>query len=506
MNVSTLLTRSATRFPDNVALKNDRVETTYRDFDHRVSRLAASIRLAGLQEGSRVAILMRNRPEFLEVLFATFRAGLVAIPIGSRLRRGEIEFIVSHSGCEAIFHGSEVELPANPRANFLTIGPSDYEAFLGSGSVRPMSDQPVESGSPAWLFYTSGTTGQPKGAVLTHGNLVRMVMACLADIADYRPDDVVLHAAPLSHGAGLHSLAAVARSSTHLVPEWSSFDPGEVLRIVNSARVSVISFLTPTMIFRLVGGVNARTSRKLALRLIVYGGGPAYAEDMRRAVDVLGPVFVQLYGQGESPMTITYLPREDHLSEDRLNTVGIPHPDLEVTILDDRDQPLPAGVAGEVCVRGDVIMSGYWADPEATAAALRGGWLRTGDIGSFDRRGYLRLLDRKKELIISGGANIYPREVEDVLLLHPAVKAVAVVGLPDRYWGETVHAVVVTHPDISVDPRELIEFCRGQIASYKKPHSVEFVSELPVSGVGKVLKRELRASAIARRTQEIPHK
>jgi acyl-CoA synthetase (AMP-forming)/AMP-acid ligase II len=321
-----------------------------------------------------------------------------------------------------------------------------------------------------------------------------MVMACLANVTDYRASDRVLHAAPLTHGAGLYALAATARGAFHIVPPTPPFDPLAILDIAARLRATVVSFVTPTMVRLLLDAVDSGAPNPRSLRAIVYGGGPMYAEDLRRAQATFGMILTQIYGLGETPMTVTYLPASVPARQsEELATVGIAHPSVELRLLDEAGMEVRLGGIGEVCVRSPAVMLGYWNDTDATQEVLRDGWLHTGDVGRLDEAGYLYLLDRKKDLIVSGGSNIYPRELEEVLIAHPGVASVAVIGVPDRHWGESVHAVVVPEPGADLTAAELIAFCQARIASYKKPRTVEFVSELPVSGYGKVLKRELRA-------------
>jgi long-chain acyl-CoA synthetase len=270
-----------------------------------------------------------------------------------------------------------------------------------------------------------------------------------------------------------------------------------VFHLIERMRVTTIAFLAPTQIKMLLNGPYQSYDLS-SLRCIAYGGGPMYVEDMKQAVEAFGPVLVQIYGQGEAPMTISYLRREEHVThgdplvERRLASAGIPRTDVEVRIVDENDREMPAGETGEIVARGSVVMAGYWDRPDATAETLRGGWLHTGDIGMMDEQGYLYLLDRKKDMIISGGNNIYPREVEEVLLRHPAIYEVAVIGIPDPLWGESVKAIVALRPGMTITEEEVHVFCRQHLASYKKPRTVEFVPELPKNAYGKILKRELR--------------
>jgi acyl-CoA synthetase (AMP-forming)/AMP-acid ligase II len=493
MNVATLLARAARLSPDAPALGDGTSQVTYGELDNRVSRLADGLIRKGLEFGDRVAILMANRPEVLESLYACFRAGLVAVPINSRLHPDEVRYIVTQAGARAIVAGpAHGDSARDSGANFVINTGRDYEGLISDGDPRVV-DRNVATDSPAWLFYTSGTTGHPKGATLSHGNLVEMVMACLANVTDYRASDTVLHAAPMTHGAGLYALAGITRGAFHLVPPTPPFDPLVVLDTVARSRVTVLSFLTPTMVRLLLDAAVSGAPDIRSLRAIVYGGGPMYAEDLRRAQATFGLILTQIYGLGETPMTVTYLPRSVPAQEgQQLASVGTAHPNVELRLLDEAGADVPIGAMGEVCVRSGAVMLGYWNDAEATQEILKGGWLHTGDLGRLDESGYLYLLDRKKDLIVSGGSNIYPREVEEVLIAYRGVAAVAVIGVPDRHWGESVHAVVVPDPGVTLTAAELIAFCQTHIASYKKPRTVDFVTELPVSGHGKVLKRDLR--------------
>jgi long-chain acyl-CoA synthetase len=297
----------------------------------------------------------------------------------------------------------------------------------------------------------------------------------------------------MSHGSGLYILPTVAAGSTQWVPASRGFDEAEIDALLES-RNGVKFFAAPTMVMRLAAQLRG-TAR--GLKTIVYGGGPMYVADCLRALEVFGPRLTQIYGQGESPMTITVLPPAEHLGADparlaRLGSVGRAQTGVELAVLDADDRPVPPGATGEVCVRGDTVMAGYLGRPEASAQALARGWLHTGDLGRLDEAGYLTLVDRSKDLIISGGSNIYPREVEEALLRHPAVAEVAVIGVPDADWGESVLAVVVARAGQSLTREQLDDFLLGELARFKRPRHYEFTSELPKNATGKVLKRELR--------------
>jgi acyl-CoA synthetase (AMP-forming)/AMP-acid ligase II len=316
-------------------------------------------------------------------------------------------------------------------------------------------------------------------------------MNALADICDFQPEDVVLHVAPLSHGSGVYALPSIARAAKNVVYPGGSFDAEDVLATADRERVTIIAFVAPTMIHMLLDADPELTIP--SLRRVVYGGAPMDAGLAAAAIERFGRVFVQLYGMGESPMTITYLRAQDHRGK-ALSSAGIVRTDVEVRLVDEAGAPVGDGTEGEVCVRGDVVMLGYWNDSQANARTLRDGWLHTGDIGRFED-GYLYLVARKSDVIISGGSNIYPREVEDVLHLHPAIKEACVFGVPDPKWGESVVAAVVTTAPIETD--ELIEHCRAHIASFKKPKRIEFLDALPKNANGKILRRELRDQVIS---------
>lgn len=310
-------------------------------------------------------------------------------------------------------------------------------------------------------------------------------MNALADMCDFQPEDVVLHVAPLSHGSGLYALPAVARACSNVIHVGGSFQADDVLESMRRLGVTVVAFMAPTMIHMLL---ESDLAAPPLVRRIMYGGAPIDAGLVARAIDRFGPVFVQLYGMGESPMTITYLRPADHRGH-TVTSAGIPRTDVEVQVLDDVGNSVADGVEGEICVRGDIVMAGYWNDPDATARALRDGWLHTGDVGRFES-GFLFLLSRRNDVIISGGSNIYPREVEEALMQHPAVTDACVFGVPDDKWGESVVAAVVVDQPTTVD--SLLDTCREHIASFKKPSAVVFVDALPVSAYGKVLRREVR--------------
>ena len=485
MNPALWLERAARAAPAEVAIfKGEAAWAGYRELAHRVACLAAGLRgRAGLAPGDRVAIVMKNSPEYLQALYAIWWAGLAAVPVNAKLHPREVAFIVADSGAR------------------LTIESARQVAELAAAD-----EIPAAAGDPsalAWLFYTSGTTGRPKGAMLSHRNLAQMTFSYYADVDSVSRRGRLLHAAPLSHGSGLYNFTHLAAGAAQVVPESGAFEPDEVLALLDAHR-EVSFFAAPTMVKRLVEALPSPLGEGRGegrgLRTIVNGGGPMYLADLRAAMEAFGDErLAQIYGQGESPMTITALSKFHHADRahprhvERLTSVGTPHSVVEVAIRDAEGKDLAAGEVGEICVRGDVVMSGYWNNPEASAGALRGGWLWTGDLGTFDDDGFLTLKDRSKDLIVSGGSNIYPREVEEVLLAHPAVAEASVVGKPDREWGETVVAFVVARGE-PPPTAELDRLCLDHIARFKRPKEYRFVDRLPKNNYGKVVKTELRAA------------
>jgi len=520
VNVSQLLTKSAKTFPENLALVHGPKSLTYAQFNARVNRLANALCRLGIQQGDNVAILQYNYPETLESIFACFKVGCGAVPINFRLHPNEFAFIIDHSEAKAVILSPEFneaiigirERIPNVR-HLITLSCAqgeilDYEELLPVESDQ-FRDADVQPDDLAWLFYTSGTTGMPKGAMLTHRNLIATTMNFYADICPgFGPDDVVLHAAPLSHGSGIYALPNIGKAATNVILESKSFDPELIFKTIQEYRITNM-FAAPTMIKLMVESPAVDKYDHSSLRALNYGGAPMLVEDLKQAMARLGPCLVQLFGQGESPMTITYLPHRDHLLEGspdqmkRISSAGFPRTDVEVKIFDGNGSELSPGETGEIVTRSDLVMKGYWRNPEATAVTMKNGWLHTGDMGYMDEKGYLFIMDRSKDMIISGGENIYSREIEEVLIQHEAVREVAVIGVPDPQWGEAIKAVVARLPGQTATEEELISFCKNNIASYKKPKSIDFVDELPKNNYGKILKRDLRAKYWKEKTRKV---
>lgn len=494
MNIARLLARSAAAFPEWPALADgEQPVATYREFFERSQRLASTLRKRyKVQAGERVGFYCVNHPLLLEAMYAVWIAGGVVVPINAKLHPREARYILENSSAVACWidaghrHQGDGETPACPELDIDAI--ADYRDTTTLAMERRASDD------LAWLFYTSGTTGRPKGTMLSHGNLLQATLAFMAEVQAVQPHDVLLHAAPQSHGSGLYNFAYVARGGVNAVPVSRGFDEREVLSLT-ATWPGLSLFAAPTMVQRLVDAAEKDPEAAARIGTVVYGGGPMYLADIERAIKVMGYKFAQIYGQGEAPMTITALPR--HVMADtshpryreRLASVGYSQISVEVSIRNANGEELPVGEIGDICVRGPVVMQGYWNNPDATAAALRDGWLYTGDIGVFDEDGFLTLKDRSKDVIISGATNIYPREVEEVLLMHPRVREVSVVGTFDAEWGESVLAFVVGD---NVTAEELDALCLDNIARFKRPKHYRFIAELPKNNYGKVLKTALR--------------
>ncbi|HEU4645505.1 MAG TPA: long-chain fatty acid--CoA ligase [Burkholderiales bacterium] len=479
MNLAQLLHASARRLPQAPALaRGARTVASYGELSERVARLAGGLLRRGFARGDRVGLAMKNCPEYYEILFACWHAGLAAVPINAKLHAREFAYILENSGARICVVTPELEA---------AVPGGVPVASLALAEASPLAE--VAPGDLAWLFYTSGTTGVPKGAMLTHRNLLFASQAYFADIDRLGPGDAILHAAPLSHGSGLYGVPHFAAGALNVIPESGGFEPEEIFALIK-AHAGVSFFAAPTMIVRLLASRAAGAADLRNLKTISYGGAPMYVADCERAIELFGPRLYQLFGQGESPMTITGLPQADHAARRHLDSCGYARTGVEVRVFDAEDRELPPGEVGEIVTRSDCVMAGYWQDPKATAQTLRGGWLHTGDLGSLDAAGYLTIRDRSKDMIISGGANIYPREIEEVLLRHPAVAECSVIGRGHPEWGEEVVAFVVRRGEVS--PQDLDALCLEHIARFKRPRDYRFVDSLPKNNYGKVLKTDLR--------------
>ena len=488
VNVFAVLDQAASRFGERGALfHGERQLCTWSELRERALRLAASVQTLG-DRGARIAVATENRPEIVELMFAIWAAECVFVPINYKLHPREMADIVADSGASQVFASATIAAGLDLEVPVEIIGGPEYAARFDTAAAAAPSTDPA---TIAWLFYTSGTTGKSKGAMLSHRNLIAMTVAHLADFDSPDENSSLVHGAPMSHGSGLYVPPYVLRGARQVVPESGAFEPEEFLDLCDH-HPGCSAFLAPTMVQRLI---QTRQTRPRNLQTVVYGGGPMYVDSLKKAMAAYGPIFTQLYGQGEAPMTITGLRRQDHLNADDaiLGSVGYARSGVDVAVLGEDGTPAGIDEIGEIVCRGDVVMSGYWNNPAATAATIKDGWLHTGDMGSFDTRGYLTLRDRSKDVVISGGSNIYPREVEEVLLEHPGVLEVGVVGAPDPEWGEIVVAFIVTSGADDVDAVALDTHLLERIARFKRPKRYEFIDALPKNSYGKVLKRDLRA-------------
>jgi long-chain acyl-CoA synthetase len=509
MNLGDILTASALVHPENTALVWDegRGRRTYRELNERADALASALASGlGVQRGDRVALMMYNGPTLLETMFGIWKAGATVVPLNARFTPDEVAYHVADSASTVLIGGRDfaaqlIEMRPRIEAGTLVLegggeGAIDLDGIAAAhaGQAPPQVD--VADDDVAWIAYTSGTTGRPKGAMLTHGCLSFVAVSWLADLQRLEPEDVGLYAAPLTHGAGIMALAFTMKACTQVLLQPTGFDPARFLATIARERVTH-TWLVPTQVKMVLDHPGLDQADLSTLQTIVYGGAPMHVEHLKEAIRRIGPVFVQLFGQTETPMTATYLRREEHIVDgpgsERLASCGHVRSGMEVAILDAEDRRLPPGEIGEICVRGPAVMKGYWQRPEATAETLRNGWLHTGDIGRLDDHGYLYIMDRSKDMLISGGLNVYPREIEEVLLRHPGVTEVAVIGVPNEQWGETAMAVVVCADGAQVTEADLKDFASEHLAPYKKPRAFEFVASLPKTTYGKIDKKALRA-------------
>ena len=541
MNIALLLARAARAHPHAPALAHGtRVIAGYAALHERTARLAAGLAALGLKPGDRIALVMRNHPAYLELFLAAWHAGLVAVPVNSKLHPKELAFIFENCAAPVVFATANT-LSACEQGAALAAAASgvarqvigvESPAFAQLGAGVPLAMQARHDDDLAWLFYTSGTTGRPKGVMLSHGNLMAMTLNYFTNVDAIARADCIVHAAPMSHGSGIYLVPHLAQAACNVVPESGAFDADEIAALCHH-YTGVTLFAAPTMVKRLVeaplrgmddgaatgasGAAHANASLP-GLKTIVYGGGPMYVADIKAGMARFGQRFAQIYGQGEAPMTITASGKAIHSDtahpryEERIGSVGLPFAGVEVMVAGGNDRELPTGEIGEICVRGPVVMRGYWQNEAASAATLRNGWLHTGDVGAFDEEGFLTLKDRSKDLIISGGSNIYPREVEEALLLHPQVAEVSVVGRAHPEWGEEVIAFVVVRAapgsamagdtgaaragGMPLDAHALDAHCLDHIARFKRPKQYRFVDALPKNEAGKVLKTELRKQLV----------
>jgi long-chain acyl-CoA synthetase len=498
MNMALWLERTAQVMGDRPALMHGKeVVAQYATFARRSAGLAQCLGNKGVVPGDRVGLFAKNVPDYLTCLYAIWHAGAAAVPINAKLHPREAAWILVDAGARTCFVTDDLS-DGLAQVTDLPLRDIADAGFEADCRAEPLGLVPRDSSDLAWLFYTSGTTGKPKGVRITHGMLAATSLCYPVDVDPVRPEDAALYAAPMSHGAGIYAPIHVRMGAAHIVPPSGGFEAGEVLDLSQSHGATSM-FMAPTMVRRLTDAAKAAGRKGAGIKTIVYGGGPMYRADIEEASAWFGPKFVQIYGQGECPMAISALSREEVADRahprwgERLASVGRAQSQVEIAISDGEGGVLPAGEIGEIMVRGAPVMPGYWKNAEGTAKTIVNGWLMTGDVGRLDGDGYLTLADRSKDVIISGGTNIYPREVEEVLLTHPDVHEVSVIGRASVEWGEDVVAFVVAAPGREVDPAALDAHCLDQMARFKRPKDYVAVPELPKNNYGKVLKTALRA-------------
>jgi len=505
MNIASWLYQTARACPDAPAIRfGTELHATYGDFARRSAGMGRYLaEVLKVDRGDRVALFMHNCPEYLEILHAALWIGAVVVPINHKLHPREAAWIIGNAGAKvAITETGEIYPDAGDlKGECVECGMHDcglVKAAKDDASMTPPVDTAVDD--VAWLFYTSGTTGRPKGVMATHRNLMAMSLAYAMDVDAVSAKDNSLYAAPMSHGAGLYHFPILRAGGCHVIPRSCGFDPAEIAGLAQDLG-NLVFFAAPTMVKRQIAHATETGYDGTGIKTIIYGGGPMYLSDIDEALSRFGPRFVQIYGQGESPMTITVLPR--NLVADRTHpnasarrvSVGFAQAGVMVRVADEKMRDVPIGEVGEIVLAGDTLMKGYWRNPEATADTIVDGWLRTGDMGSMDPDGFVTLTDRSKDVIISGGTNIYPREVEETLLAHDQVFEVSVIGMPSAEWGEDVIAFVVLREGASCDAAELDNWCKSRMASFKKPKHYYFELDLPKNSYGKVLKTSLRERA-----------
>jgi acyl-CoA synthetase (AMP-forming)/AMP-acid ligase II len=485
MQIGSLIRRAALHYKDAPCLVEDDRVVSFREFDSLTDRLGNALLASGLAPGDRVGVLLPNGIDCLVAYYALAKAGLVRVSLNTRETEDNHRYKLQDSGSRAVIHGGgHDDLGVE-----IAIDPDGLRAALAGASAAPCAvDRALDA--PLRLGYTGGTTGRPKAVTLTTRGELAELSAFLTDLVpDLLASDTFLHAAPIAHASGAFFLPSLVRGVRSLV--MKKFDPAAFVALAEHEQADV-TFLVPTMLAMILEQPTLAAAR-LSLRRIAYGASPISANLLRRAEERFGRVFAQSYGQAESPMVITCLRPDEH---DRVGSCGRPFTCVEVAIVDDADRFLESGEIGEIVCRGPQTMAYYWNRPEATAEAFRNGWLHTGDVGRMDEDGYFYILDRKNDMLISGGYNVYPREVEDVLLACDGVVEAAVVGLPDEKWGDRVHAVIAGRPGLSADA--ILEFAAERLASFKRPKSIEIWPELPKSAANKIMRREVRDRILAR--------
>ncbi|MBW1785049.1 MAG: long-chain-fatty-acid--CoA ligase [Deltaproteobacteria bacterium] len=507
MHIGDFFAKSARLFPNNEVLVHKETRMSAKELLDRVYKVSNALLDLGLKKGDRVAVLLNNCQQCVECFFGIYCAGLVLVPMNARNSTGEHRYILQNSEAGAILAGGEfieeiasilpetetvrhtICVTGERRQNML-----DYESLLDQATSDKPQVQIFEDDMIS-LRYTSGTTGKPKGVIHDQRSNITTLYNSLMDGLRIEEGDVIALMGPVTHASGSMILPHIVRGAKVII--LSGFDIKGILELIEKERVSTL-YLVPTMIVMILAQPDLDKYDLSSLKNIRYGASPISPEILKKAIQVFGNVFIQGYGLTEGSMPVTLLSKKDHIMDGtekqlkHLNSVGREVTTASVRIMDEQGKELPPGEIGEIVIQSEQNMTGYWKNPEATAEALRGGWLHTRDMGHMDEDGYVFLVDRKDDMIISGGFNIYPREVEDVLYMHPAVLEAAVFGVPDDKWGEAIKAAVSLKEGMDASEEEIIDHCKKQLASYKKPLSVDFIKDLPKNAYGKILRRELK--------------
>jgi fatty-acyl-CoA synthase len=512
MNLAHIVTQNGRRLGGRIGFVWGERSLSWRQIDQMVSALAAALAARGIAKGDRILVHSKNCDEMFVSMFAAFRLGAVWVPTNFRLMPDEVAYLATASGAKAFLcHGDFPEHAAAVTGPSFTWRIGDTGTF-GEREVgdaikahlgETVANAAVEHDDPCWFFFTSGTTGRSKAAVLTHGQMAFVITNHLADLTPgTTEDDASLVVAPLSHGAGVHQLMQSARGAKTVLLPSEKFDIAQAFRLIETHRVSNL-FTVPTILKMMVEHPAVDQFDHSSLRHVIYAGAPMYREDQKRALARLGKVIVQYFGLGEVTGNITVLPAQLHEAEDgpeaRLGTCGYERTGMQVAIQDDEGRELKPFETGEICVIGPAVFAGYYDNPEANAKAFRQGWFRTGDLGHMDNEGFVYITGRASDMYISGGSNIYPREVEEKILTHPGIGEVAVLGVPDAVWGEVGIAVCVAR-DGATAPSEsdMAGFLATKLPRYKMPKRFFFWDALPRSGYGKIPKRLVRDELEAR--------
>ena len=509
MNIGDLLVRNANKFPDKPAVVSETLSLTFQELNDRVNRLANSLLDSGLRKGDRIGVLLHNGHPFLELYFASAKTGAIFCPYNNHFKQSELKDILDYSTPKYLFIDRDfVQMVSTLKPELKSVEKviclqktslpfmDDYEALIARGGKEEPNSKVMEDDVLS-IIFTGGTTGKPKGAMRTHRHLMSNAVAGVIELkVDY--DERVLITFPMYHVACEDNIVRHSfMPNTFYIRREGAFNPEEVLAYISKERITRCQFV-PTMIHSLIQAPNIAQYDLSSLRLILYAASVMPVELLKKALAIFSCGFAQLYGQTESGPLTTVLKPEDHVLDGspktlaRLASCGRPVVNYEIRVVDDEDHDVPIGEVGEIIGRSEAMMVGYWQMPEQTAKKLRNGWLHTGDLGRMDEDGYVYMVERKDDLIISGGVNVYPREIEEVLYGHHAVSEASVIGLPDEHWGEVVKAVIVLKPGAQATEKEIIEFCGKNLAGYKKPKSVDFWTELPKSPQGKILKKDIR--------------